>query len=214
MQCDGASIWKTDDEPTDKEKSDALDQFKNQKAELYAHINETPLVEVKDEFGNINSDKARHRVLVAAHKVYELSEDLLWSDQAIEALTPYEIRNLTSQYFLMVQDFAAPRADWIAELYKEAKIELPLQDALDEVKETEADKVNIPDSHNNLVALAGSLIEDFDAHFEALGITGEEAYMELFKKASVHYSFDLTDFLYVTEMYDCLLYTSPSPRDS
>ena len=61
-------------------------------------------------------------------------------------------------------------------------------------------------SHNNLEALAGSLIEDFDAHFEALGVVGEEAYMELFEKAAAHYSFDLTHFLYVTNMYDSVDY--------
>ncbi|RKU10855.1 hypothetical protein C6503_19415 [Candidatus Poribacteria bacterium] len=122
----------------DAEKAEALDKFGNQKAELYARIEETSLISVKDEFGFENSDKARHRVMVAAHKAYDLPEDLLWSDQAIEELSAEELRKMTGQYFLMVQDFAAPRADWVAALYQQAEgsvdEKLPLQDALDEMK--------------------------------------------------------------------------------
>lgn len=44
---------------------------------------------------------------------------ILWSDQAIEALDADEIRKITGQYFLMVQDFTDPRADWVLDLYKE-----------------------------------------------------------------------------------------------
>lgn len=126
MQCNGADIWEESDaeEPTPDhtEKLDALVKFKNQKSDLYALINATPLISVKDEFGNENADKARHRVMVAAHKAYDVSEDLLWSDPAIEALSAEEIQRITGQYFLMVQDFADPRADWVTALYKEAGI--------------------------------------------------------------------------------------------
>ena len=126
----------------DPEKSEALVKFKNQKADLYALISGTPLISVKDEFGNSNEDIALHRVMVAAHKAYDVSEDLLWSDPTIEELSAEELRKMTCQYFLMVQDFTAPRADWVAKLYQEAKITesetseaLPLQDALDEMKQ-------------------------------------------------------------------------------
>ena len=122
MQCDGASIWEEEDADDDPEKSDALDKFKTQKADLYALINGTPLISVKDEFGFENADKARHGVMVAAHKAYDVSEDLLWSDQAIENLDAEEIQRITGQYFLMAQDFADPRADWVESLYKEAGI--------------------------------------------------------------------------------------------
>ena len=98
--------------------TDALEKFRNQKQELYDRINQTPLVEVKDEFGNVNLDKARHRVMLEAHKAYELSADLLWSDQAIESLSADEIHQITGKYLLMVQDFAEPRADWVAGLYR------------------------------------------------------------------------------------------------
>ena len=104
----------------DPDEADVLDKFRNQKHELYERINRTPLIEVKDEFGNANADKARHGVMLAAHKAYDLSEDLLWSDQAIEELPADEIRKITGKYFLMVQDFAAPRADWVASLYQKA----------------------------------------------------------------------------------------------
>ena len=98
--------------------TDALEKFRNQKQELYDRINQTPLVEVKDEFGNVNLDKARHRVMLEAHKAYKLSADLLWSDQAIESLSADEIHQITGKYLLMVQDFAEPRADWVAGLYR------------------------------------------------------------------------------------------------
>ena len=106
----------------DTEKSDALEKFRNQKADLYARIADTSLISVKDEFGNVNADKARHRVMAAAHKAYDLSEDLLWSDPAVEALSAEELRKMTGSYFLMVQDFVEPHADWVAELYQKAKI--------------------------------------------------------------------------------------------
>lgn len=179
----------------DTEKSDALDKFKTQKADLYAVIGGTPLISVKDEFGFENADKARHGVMVAAHKAYDLSEDLLWSDQAIETLDAEEIGRITGLYYLMVQDLNASRADWVVKLYQEAKIPEPAESDASE---------STP--NDNLVALAGSLMEDFDAHFEKLEVTGEAAYMDLFKKAAAHYSFDLTCFLYVTEMYDSVDY--------
>lgn len=121
-QCAGGSIWEEEYANEDPEQSDALDKFKTQKAELYTRIGETSLISVKDEFGNANADKARHRVMVAAHKAYDLLEDLLLSDPAIEALSAEELRKMTSKYFLMVRDFTAPLADWVAELYQEAKI--------------------------------------------------------------------------------------------
>lgn len=79
----------------DAEKAEALSKFHRQKRDLYAQIQETPLISVKDEFGNMNTDKARHRVLSAAYSAYELPEDLLWSDQAVEALSTEEISKLT-----------------------------------------------------------------------------------------------------------------------
>ncbi|MDE0398894.1 MAG: ParB/RepB/Spo0J family partition protein [Candidatus Poribacteria bacterium] len=106
----------------DAEKAEALAKFHRQKRDLYARIDETRLVQVKDEFGNINSDKARHKVMLAAYGAYNLDENLLWSEQAIEVLSVEEISNLTSKYFLMVQDFTAPRADWVAELYQELDV--------------------------------------------------------------------------------------------
>ena len=109
-----------DSDASDPDRVDALEQFRNQKHELYERINRTPLIEVKDEFGNANADKALHGVMLAAHKAYDLSEDLLRSDQAIEELSADEIRKITGKYFLMVQDFAAPRADWVASLYQKA----------------------------------------------------------------------------------------------
>ena len=108
----------------DPDKVDALEKFRNQKHELYERIHETPLVEVKDEFGNANADKATHKVMLAAHKAYDLPEELLWSDQAIEELSTDEIRKITGKYFLMIQDFsvsAAQRADWVSDLYQKAK---------------------------------------------------------------------------------------------
>ena len=103
----------------DTEKSDALDKFKTQKADLYALIGRTPLISVKDEFGNENADIARHRVMVAAHKAYDVSEDLLWSDPAIETLDAADIRRITGLYYLMAQDLTASRADWVTALYQE-----------------------------------------------------------------------------------------------
>lgn len=193
----------------DTEKSDALDKFKTQKADLYAVIGGTPLICVKDEFGNENADKARHRVMAAAHKAYGVSEDLLWSDQAIDNLSAEEIRVMTGLYYLMVQDLNAGfRANWVVKLYQEAKIPEPAEsdDTGSPLTETSENGDSESTPNDNLVALAGSLMKDFDAHFEALEITGEAAYMDLFKKAAAHYSFDLTCFLYVTEMYDSVDY--------
>jgi len=118
MQLDGASLWSDDDD--DVAKARGLAEFESQKRDLYRHIHETPLVEVKDEFGAINSDKALHRVLCAAYGAYDLDENLLWSEQAIEALSVDEIRKLTGKYFLMVQDLIAePRPGWVAKLYQD-----------------------------------------------------------------------------------------------
>lgn len=103
---------------SDVEKANALERFANQKSELYKHLNTTPLLQVPDEFGNINTSVALHKVMCAAYKAYELDEALLWSDKAIEALTTEDIRDLTSKYFLILQDFADPRADWVAALYQ------------------------------------------------------------------------------------------------
>ena len=109
--------------PGDPEKAEALEKFINQKAELYKYLDSTPLLEVQDEFGFINKDKARHGVMLAAYKAYDLPEDLLRNDTAVEEMTTEQIVNLTSKYFLMLQDFAASRADWVVGLYKAAKKE-------------------------------------------------------------------------------------------
>ena len=108
-------------------KVEALEKFRTQKRELYDRINQTALVKLNDEFGAVNKDKARHRVMLAAHNAYELSDALLSSDQAIDSLSADEIRKVTGKYFLMVRDFAAPRADWVAELYQLEKAEVEVQ---------------------------------------------------------------------------------------
>lgn len=104
---------------SDTEKSEALEKFRRQKRDLYARIHETPLITVKDEFGNINTDKAVHRVMLAAYGAYGIPEDLLRSDQAVEALSADLIISLTGKYFLFAQDLVSEqRPDWVAELYQ------------------------------------------------------------------------------------------------
>ncbi len=181
---------KSSEETTeDTEKAEALEKFANQKAELYKHLDTTPLLQVKDEFGFVNTDKARHGVMVEAYKAYELDDALLWNDTVVEQWTAEDIRGLTVKYFLILQDFSEPRADWVRALYKAA--------------EKEGVYTGEPEiSHDALGKIANKLIKEFDAYFETLEIVGEEAYNNLFEKAAVHYSFDLTHFLYITDMQD------------
>ena len=104
----------------DSEKTDALEKFRTQKRDVYDQIDDTPpLLQWKDEFGNTNSDKALHRVMLAAYKHYDLDEALLFSDQAIQDLSADEICKLTSQYYLIARDFDVPMADWVLALLEE-----------------------------------------------------------------------------------------------
>ena len=139
----------------DTEKSDALEKFKTQKADLYARIAGTPLISVKDEFGFENADKARHGVMVAAHKAYDLSEDLLWSDQAIEDLSAEELSKMTGLYYLMVQDLTTSTADWVVKLYQEAKIPIPAESEVSEGQADTAADTSLADL--NLPSLKGIL---------------------------------------------------------
>ena len=123
----------------DPDKADALEKFKNQRHELYQYFSETSLAQVPDEFGNKNTDKAWHQMMTAAYKVYELDVALLWDDQAIEALTAEEIRNLTGKYFLILRDFATPRADWVSALYQVAEKEVETDTNPSKVGEKNAD---------------------------------------------------------------------------
>ena len=78
--------------------------------------------------------------MLAAHNAYELSDALLSSDQAIDSLSADEIRKVTGKYFLMVRDFAAPRADWVAELYQLEKAQVEAESS-----ETETASEVIPE---------------------------------------------------------------------
>ena len=131
---------------SDAAKADALEKFGTQKRELYDRINNTSLIEVEDEFGLVNEDKARHRVMLAAHDTYQLPDGFLSSDQTIELLTADEIRKVTGKYFLMVQDFAAPRADWVAELYESAKAAVEVQDEAQSIDTLTASEITSEES--------------------------------------------------------------------
>ena len=121
-EVDSAPSETVESDNLDPDEADALEKFRNQKHELYTLINKTPLVDVKDEFGNVNTDKATHQVMLAAYKAYDLSADLLWSDGAIEGLPADEIRKITGKYFLMVQDLhlPLPLPVWVSGLYESA----------------------------------------------------------------------------------------------
>ena len=103
-------------------KSEALAKFRTQKRDVYDQIRDTPpLLDWKDEFGNTNSDKALHRVMIEAYKEYGLDEGLLWSDKAIGDLSAEEICKITSQYYLIARDFDVPLANWVRTLLEECE---------------------------------------------------------------------------------------------
>ena len=190
MQCDGASIWNEDD---------TLEQLQDE------HVKRIEALpgEIK---AALPAWKAQHamqgnitlRFLVNARCELEFGRE--------RGPDPF-FREEMEEVLERIQSNDAYFAKKVCELLDSNKEVLPLQEAVDEMKtEVDPERVSIPDSHRNLVAIAGSLIEDFDAHFEKLGIVGEEAYMELFEKAASHYSFDLTHFLYITEMYNAAEY--------
>ena len=100
--------------------------MKRKKRDVYDQIRDTPpLLEWKDEFGNVNSGKALHRVMLAAYKHYELDDALLFSDQAIEKLSVDEISKLTGEYYLIARDFDVPMADWVQTLLSECEVAHP-----------------------------------------------------------------------------------------
>ena len=126
------------DTSSDVEKAEALAKFRSQKRDLYAQIHETPLIHLKDEFGNVNSDKAIHRFMLAAYKAYDLDDALLWSDKEIETWSAKKINALTGKYFLLAQDLVSqPRADWVAKLYQdvdESEDDRSLNDRMDKCR--------------------------------------------------------------------------------
>ena len=113
-------------QPTSPTSAEALEKFRTQKRDVYDQIDDTPpLLQWKDEFGNTNSDKALHRVMLAAYKHYDLDEALLFSDQAIQDLSADEICKLTSRYYLIARDFDVPMADWVLALLEECEASEP-----------------------------------------------------------------------------------------